>query len=130
MKSNMESVPSESLWKPASTNLLLAVLALSVLVAAVTVDMVTPVLALIAEQLAVSEAQVSWVVSGIALVLAVGVPLYGRMSDFIELRTLYCSAVAILCAGSLLCAVAAGVLGAGIAFALTNSPANNAAINS
>jgi len=91
---------------PVPKPLLLAVFALSVLIAAVTVDMVTPVLPLIGEQFAATEAQLSWVVSGVALVLAIGIPLYGRLSERIGFRRLYCSAIAILSAGSLLCAVA------------------------
>jgi MFS family permease len=109
MKSKIRSVPSEP-WKPAMTTLLLAVFALSVLMAAVSVDMVTPVLPHIGEQFVASEAQVSWVVSGVALVLAIGVPLYGRMADLFEFRELYCSAVAILSAGSLLCALVPNLL--------------------
>ncbi|SPW41129.1 MFS family major facilitator transporter, tetracycline:cation symporter TetL [Enterococcus faecium] len=48
----------------------------------------------------------SWIVSGIALVLAIGVPIYGRISDFFELRKLYIFAIMILASGSLLCAIA------------------------
>lgn len=98
MKPNMKS-------KAAST-LLLAIFALSVLVAAITVDMVNPVLSLISKQLEVSEAQVSWVVSGAALILAIGVPFYGRMSDYFELKKLFAFAVSVLSLGSLLCALA------------------------
>lgn len=89
-----------------STKLLMLVLSLSVLVAAITVDVVNPVLPLISKDLDASKAQVSWVVSGIALVLAIGVPIYGRISDFFELRRLYIFAITILASGSLLCAVA------------------------
>lgn len=80
--------------------------ALSVLVAAVTVDMVNPVLPLIAGQFEASKAQASWAVSGVALILAIGVPLYGRMSDMFELKKLYRFAVTVLAAGSLVCALA------------------------
>ncbi|PYI53430.1 MFS transporter [Paenibacillus flagellatus] len=106
MKVPMNGASSGPGRNPASKALLLVVFALSVLVAAITVDMVTPVLPLVREQFAATEAQISWVVSGVALVLAVGVPLYGRLSDVIELRSLYGSAVALLSAGCLLCAVA------------------------
>lgn len=89
-----------------STKLLMFVLSLSVLVAAITVDLVNPVLPLISKDLEASKAQVSWVVSGIALVLAIGVPIYGRISDFFDLRRLYIFANSILASGSLLCAIA------------------------
>lgn len=106
MKPNRKSTASEPLQKQGSTSLLIPLFALSVLVAAITVDMVNPVLPLIGEQLEASEAQVSWVVSGIALMLAIGVPMYGRMSDLFDLKTLYAYAVSILTAGSLICAAA------------------------
>ncbi|GAA3403179.1 MFS transporter [Paenibacillus hodogayensis] len=110
MKPNMKSVTSKRLQKQGSSTLLLAVFALSVLVAAITVDMVNPVLPLISDQLEASEAHVSWVVSGIALMLAIGVPLYGRMSDFFELKKLFSFAVSILSLGSLICAFAPNLL--------------------
>jgi len=89
-----------------SSTLVLMIFALSVLVAAITVDMVNPVLPLISEHLKASEAGVSWVVSGVALVLAIGVPLYGRMSDFFALKKLFIFAAVILAIGSLICALA------------------------
>ena len=89
-----------------ATKLLMMFLILSSLLAAVTVDMVNPVLALIGGSFQASKAEVSWVVSGIALMLAIGIPLYGRMSDFIELRKLFVLAAAVLCIGSLICALA------------------------
>lgn len=98
-----EMIQSE---KKGSTKLLMMVLSLSVLVAAITVDLVNPVLPLISKDLKASKSQVSWVVSGIALVLAIGVPIYGRISDFFELRRLYIFAIMILASGSLLCAIA------------------------
>jgi DHA2 family florfenicol/chloramphenicol resistance protein-like MFS transporter len=95
--------------KQVSAKLLLLVLALSSLLAAITVDMVNPVLGLISQSLEASKAQVSWTVSGIALVLAIGVPMYGRMSDFFELRKVFIIAAAILTLGSLLCALASSL---------------------
>ncbi|QYR19219.1 MFS transporter [Paenibacillus sp. sptzw28] len=106
MKPNIKSKESKLLRKQESTTLLMMIFALSVLVAAVTVDMVNPVLPLISEHFEASKAQVSWVVSGVALILAIGVPLYGRMSDFIELKKLFSFAVLILSMGSLICALA------------------------
>lgn len=89
--------------------MLLLVLSLSSLLAAITVDMVNPVLGLIGESLSATKAQVSWVVSGVALVLAIGVPLYGRMSDFFELRKLFMLAASVLTLGSLICALSASL---------------------
>ncbi|WP_375140462.1 MFS transporter [Cohnella herbarum] len=85
---------------------MIMIFALSVLMAAITVDMVNPVLPLISGHFVASKAQVSWVVSGVALLLAIGVPVYGRLSDFFELKKLFSFAVLILSLGSLICALA------------------------
>ncbi|SDY97764.1 MFS transporter [Bacillus sp. 166amftsu] len=106
MKFNIKSKEFSPSKKEVSTRILMMVLALSVLVAAITVDLVNPVLPLISEDLKASKAQVSWVVSGIALVLAIGVPIYGRMSDYFELRKLFSFAILILAIGSLICVLA------------------------
>ena len=66
--------------------LLISILGLSVLVGSVTADMVNPVLGVIGKELGGSEAQVSWVVSGVALVLSIAIPFYGRLSDFLNIK--------------------------------------------
>lgn len=103
---NTKTKQNESVQNQVSTKLLMMVLVLSSLLAAITVDMVNPVLGLISESLQASKAQVSWVVTGITLLLAIGIPLYGRMSDFIELRKLYTFATSVLSIGSLICVLA------------------------
>lgn len=85
---------------------LLLVLVFSLFVACMTADMVNPVLPLIRKEFGASEAEAGWVVSGVLLVIAIGVPLYGRISDFFSLRKLYPLALLIFAAGSLFCAVA------------------------
>jgi len=90
----------------ASTPWLLTLLSLSSLLAAITVDMVNPVLAWIGDSFHSSKTEASWVVSGIAIVLAIGVPLYGRLSDLVNLRKLFAFAASVLALGSLLCALA------------------------
>lgn len=106
MKKDSKSKEMIQSEKRGSTRLLMMVLSLSVLVGAITSDSVNPVLPLISKDLEASKSQVSWIVSGIALVLAIGVPIYGRISDFFELRKLYIFAIMILASGSLLCAIA------------------------
>ncbi|MFK9090935.1 MFS transporter [Bacillus salipaludis] len=106
MKMNIKSKEINQSQKEVSTKLLMMVLSLSVIVAAITVDLVNPVLPLISKDLEASKAQVSWVVSGIALVLAIGVPIYGRMTDFFELRIMFSFAILTLVIGSLICALA------------------------
>lgn len=106
MKKDSKSKEMIQSEKRGSTRLLMMVLSLSVLVGSITADSVNPVLPLISKALEASKSQVSWIVSGIALVLAIGVPIYGRISDFFELRKLYIFAIMILASGSLLCAIA------------------------
>lgn len=106
MKKDSKSKEMIQSEKRGSTRLLMMVLSLSVLVGSITADSVNPVLPLISKALEASKSQVSWIVSGIALVLAIGVPIYGRISDFVELRKLYIFAIMILASGSLLCAIA------------------------
>lgn len=103
---NAKTKQNEVAQNRVSTKLLMIVLVLSSLLAAITVDMVNPVLGLISESLQASKAQVSWVVTGITLLLAIGIPLFGRMSDFIELRKLYTLATSVLSIGSLICVLA------------------------
>ena len=106
MKKDSKSKEMIQSEKRGSTRLLMMVLSLSVLVGSITADSVNPVLPLISKALEASKSQVSWIVSGMALVLAIGVPIYGRISDFFELRKLYIFAIMILASGSLLCAIA------------------------
>lgn len=86
--------------------LLIMTLAFSVLLSGVTVDMVTPVLGMIGNDLGASEAQTSWVVGGVALVLAIAIPFYGRISDFVEARKLFTIGIFILTLGNLIAALA------------------------
>jgi DHA2 family florfenicol/chloramphenicol resistance protein-like MFS transporter len=101
-----KSEQNESVQNRVSSKLFMMILVLSSLLAAITVDMVNPVLGIISESLQASTVQVSWVVTGITLLLAIGIPLYGRMSDFIELKKLYTFATFVLSIGSLICVLA------------------------
>jgi predicted MFS family arabinose efflux permease len=92
--------------KPASSGLLLAVLVSAVLVVITAGDMVVAVLPLVAEEFEASEAQLGWVLTGFLLVLSVGIPLYGRISDFFGLRRVFSAALVLFAAGSLVCALA------------------------
>ncbi|MFD3026921.1 MFS transporter, partial [Streptococcus agalactiae] len=80
----------------ASNVLLISILGLSVLVGSVTADMVNPVLGVIGKELGGSEAQVSWGVSGVALVLSIAIPFYGRLSDFLNIKKLFTNGFLIL----------------------------------
>ena len=90
----------------ASARLFLPVLVSAVFVTVMTAMMVNVVMPAIREDFGASEAQVGWVVTGFMLVMAVGIPLYGRVSDFFSLRLLFSSALLVFAAGSLVCALA------------------------
>lgn len=91
---------------PKSERLFLAVVAAAVFVSVMAGTMVNVVVPAIGEDFGASEAQVGWVVTSHLLVFAVGVPLYGRISDFFSLRRLFTAGLLVFAAGSLICAVA------------------------
>jgi MFS transporter, DHA2 family, metal-tetracycline-proton antiporter len=91
---------------PASERLFLAVVAAAVFVSVMAGTMVNVVVPAIGEDFGASEAQVGWVVTSHLLVFAVGVPLYGRISDFVSLRRLFTAGLLVFAAGSLVCALA------------------------
>jgi DHA2 family metal-tetracycline-proton antiporter-like MFS transporter/DHA2 family florfenicol/chloramphenicol resistance protein-like MFS transporter len=90
---------------PAAGRLFLPVLVSAVFVTVMTAMMVNVVLPAISKDFGVSEAGVGWVVTGFMLVMAVGIPLYGRVSDFFSLRRLFSLALLLYAAGSLICAL-------------------------
>ncbi len=80
--------------------------AAAVFVSVMAGTMVNVVVPAIGGDFGASEAQVGWVVTSHLLVFAVGVPLYGRVSDFYSLRRLFVAGLLVFAAGSLVCAVA------------------------
>jgi MFS family permease len=97
-----ESVPAVS----RQGRLLLPLLAVAVFLAVVSASMVNVLIPAVREEFGASEAQAGWVVTGFMLVLAVGVPLYGRLADFVSLRFVFCSGLLVYSVGGLICAVA------------------------
>jgi MFS transporter, DHA2 family, metal-tetracycline-proton antiporter len=91
--------------RTASNRLFLPVLVSAVFVTVMTAMMVNVVLPAISNDFGVSEAGVGWVVTGFMLVMAIGIPLYGRISDFFSLRRLFSLALLLYAAGSLFCAL-------------------------
>jgi MFS transporter, DHA2 family, metal-tetracycline-proton antiporter len=89
-----------------STRLLLAVLISAVFVAVLNTSMVNVTVPSIREQFGASEGQVGWVITGYLLVYAVGIPLYGRVSDLFSLRWTFSLGLLVFAAGSLFCALA------------------------
>ena len=72
-----------------SDRLFLPVLVTAVFITVLTAMMVNVVLPAIRSDFGVSEAQVGWVVTAFMLVMAVGIPIYGRISDFFGLRRVF-----------------------------------------
>ncbi|MGH8967831.1 MAG: MFS transporter, partial [Actinomycetes bacterium] len=89
---------------------LFALVVPALLAAVVASDMVNLMLPAIGVEFGASEAELAWVVTGFLLVFAVGVPFYGRVSDRVSLRRLFVVALAVYAAGSLVCALAPGLL--------------------
>jgi DHA2 family metal-tetracycline-proton antiporter-like MFS transporter/DHA2 family florfenicol/chloramphenicol resistance protein-like MFS transporter len=73
-------------------------------------DMVNLVLPAIGTQFGASEAELAWVVTGFLLMFSIGIPFYGRISDRVSLRRLFCFALLTYAAGSLICALAPELL--------------------
>ncbi|MFM9441700.1 MFS transporter [Streptomyces acidiscabies] len=84
---------------------LLALLMPAILVTVTASDMVNLMLPTIGEEFGASEAELAWVVTGFLLMFSVGIPLYGRISDRVGLRRLFCVALLTYAGGSLICAL-------------------------
>jgi MFS transporter, DHA2 family, metal-tetracycline-proton antiporter len=92
--------------EPVSIRLFLAVVASAVFVSVLTGSMVTVLLPLMREEFNASTAQIGWVVTGFALTYAVGVPLYGRISDVFGVRRVFTFGLLGFAVGGVLCALA------------------------
>ena len=85
---------------------LLVVVAFAVFVIVLNGSMTNVALPTIGQEFGASEAQASWVITGYLLVFAVGVPLYGRLSDVYSLRKIFCLGLTGFAFGSVVCAFA------------------------
>jgi DHA2 family metal-tetracycline-proton antiporter-like MFS transporter/DHA2 family florfenicol/chloramphenicol resistance protein-like MFS transporter len=93
-----------------STRLLLAVLISTVFVAVMNTSMVNVSVPSIQEEFGATEGQVGWVITGYLLVYAVGIPLYGRVSDLFSLKRTFTLGLVVFAIGSLFCALAPNLL--------------------
>jgi DHA2 family metal-tetracycline-proton antiporter-like MFS transporter/DHA2 family florfenicol/chloramphenicol resistance protein-like MFS transporter len=100
------SADGSSRHKGISTRLLLAVLTSAVFVSVLNSSMVNVSVPVIRRDFGVSEAQVSWVITGFLLLYAIGIPLYGRASDVFSLRRAFALGLVVFALGSLICIVA------------------------
>jgi len=89
-----------------STRLFLAVAASAVFISVLTATMINVLIPLISTQFGASAAEVGWVVTGYALAYAVGVPLYGRISDFFGVRGVFSVGLVGFAVGGMICALA------------------------
>ncbi len=103
MSAGSEALRAE---KPTSTRLFLAVVASSVFVTVLTATMINVLIPLMRAELGASSAQVGWVVTGYSLAYAIGVPLYGRISDFFGVRRVFTVGLLGFAAGGVICALA------------------------
>lgn len=91
---------------PASTRLFLAVVASGVFVTVLTGTMVNVALPLMRSEFGASAAGVGWVFTAYSLAYAIGIPLYGRLSDFFGVRRVFSLGLLGFAAGGLICALA------------------------
>ena len=89
-----------------STHLFLLVVASAVFLSTLTSSMVNVVLPIMRAEFGASAAHVGWIVTGYVLANAVGVPLYGRVSDLYGVRRVFTLGLVGFTAGGLICAVA------------------------
>ena len=91
---------------PASTRLFLTVVALAVFTTVLTATMINLLIPLMRAEFGASAAQVGWVITGYALTYAIGVPLYGRISDLFGVRRVFALGLLGFAVGGLICAFA------------------------
>ena len=86
------------------------VLISAVFVSVLNSSMVNVVVPVIGREFDASAGQVGWVITGYLLVYAVGIPLYGRVSDLFSLRSTFTLGLVTFAVGSLICALAPSLL--------------------
>jgi DHA2 family metal-tetracycline-proton antiporter-like MFS transporter len=89
-----------------SERLFLFVIASSVFVTTLTGSMINVLLPLIRGEFLATTAQIGWIATGYSLAYAIGVPLYGRISDLFGLRTVFIFGLIGFILGGLLCSIA------------------------
>jgi DHA2 family metal-tetracycline-proton antiporter-like MFS transporter len=92
--------------KPATTRLFLAVVASAVFTTVLTGTMINVLIPIMRAEFGASAAQIGWVITGYAIAYAIGVPLYGRISDFFGVRRVFSAGLLGFALGGLICALA------------------------
>lgn len=88
----------------------LPVVVLSVFVSVLANSMVGVVMPVMAEDFGVSVAQVAWVLTGFSLVFAIGIPLWGRLSDSSSPRHLFSLGLLLFAVGGPVCALSPSLM--------------------
>jgi len=89
-----------------SQRVFLAVIVSAVFVSVATANMVNVLLPRMKSEFDASPAQISWVVTAYSLVYAVGIPLYGKISDFFGARRIYTVGLSLFAFGCLVAVIA------------------------
>lgn len=89
-----------------SSRLFLAVVVSAVFVTVLTASMLNVLIPLVRAEFSASTAQVGWVVTGYSLAYAVGVPLYGRISDLFGVRRVFSLGLLGFAVGGFVCVLA------------------------
>ena len=82
----------------------------AVFVSVLNNTMVNVAVPLVREDFGVPGGQAGWIITAYSLVYAIGTPLYGRVSDLFSPRRTFCTGLVVFALGSLLCALAPGLL--------------------
>ena len=90
----------------ASNKPFLVVVALAVFLTVLTGTVVNVVVPLIREEFGASAGGVGWIITGYALAYAVGISLYGRVSDFFGVRLVFALGLLGFALGGLICTFA------------------------
>lgn len=91
---------------PTASTRFLPVVAAAVFMVVLTDNVVNIIVPLLANTFHATVAHANWTITGYALVLAVGVPLYGRVSDVWGVRRVFALSLPLFGLGSLACALA------------------------
>ena len=86
------------------------VLVAAVFVSVLNSSMVNVTVPVIGREFGASAGQVGWVITGYLLVYAVGIPLYGRVSDLFSLRSTFTLGLVVFAIGSLVCSLAPSLI--------------------
>ncbi|MCF1598632.1 MFS transporter [Streptomyces muensis] len=98
--------PTDSGRRPAASNAIVAVLALAGIVVSLMQTLVIPIVPELPRLLDASASDTAWAVTATLLAAAVATPVVGRLGDMVGKRRMLLTSIALLVAGSVVCALA------------------------